>query len=193
MWTNNWKKWQLSQWAGQTGRTGTSSTSYWVEYPAPILAIDGVTSIEETAGFPSDLGGANVINGYFIPYISFKSAAVFFGTGTRAVAADDYALEAPLTSEQISVSSNISFDESTLQYQFITTIKNLTSESLTINEVALYKRVNASSYSSMITAPSITTINNNKQYIAMLYREVLETPILMESGQSKTIIMTLSL
>lgn len=191
MWTNNWKKWQFAVFAGQTTYMGSSSSySYKLNYPAPILTLDG-TSVLESPPIPTEERN-NYTGTYYIPFMSFRTATVFFGTGGGTVTADDFALETALTDDEISVSTTRTFDESTLKYVFTTIVKNLTSSNVSISEVALYKSVAGSSSSNLTDVPVITSIASYMDKVAMFYREVLATPIVLAPAQTKTITLAIS-
>ena len=95
-----------------------------------------------------------------------------FGSGTTEPTADDYTLESPISTL---TASSVTCGKTTTGKQYTQVITNGTSEAIDISEFALLTYVGVDGSGSETIHSSI-----------MLYREVLDTPVTLEPGQTAT-------
>lgn len=115
-------------------------------------------------------------------YLSFKcSRLIKIGTGTTEAKQNDYKLESEIDSGKYTynislsgVTGDGSYD-SISGFSVVATVTNVSEEELTINEVGLFGN-------------STTNISANK---LMFLREVYDTPIIMEPGETKSFVLNL--
>ena len=97
------------------------------------------------------------------------------GSGTTPVTGDDYKVEEEIVSGLACEAVTASVDEATHTVIFRKTLRNTSEENITISEVGLTGAVRANTASAQ----------------ALIYREVLQTPVTIAPGESATICMAI--
>lgn len=107
------------------------------------------------------------------------------GSGTTPVTGADYALESQITTVS-SLSVDQSFNMEKGEMIVTKTMKNTSSEEITINEVGIIAMT--THFTSYTTSTSSSSGITNGPYLA--FREVLATPIVVPAGETFTISLT---
>ena len=107
------------------------------------------------------------------------------GSGTTPVTGADYRLESEITTVS-SLSVDRSFNMSKGEMTVTKTMRNTSSEEITINEVGIIAMT--THFTSYTTSTSSSSGMTNGPYLA--FREVLATPIVVPAGESFTISLT---
>lgn len=170
-WTNNWRAFRNIMLMGCV-KNGFST----------VILQNGTTMADDTANnvsatsplglYNNELGNATGIN------------AIRLGTGNTAPTAADYALEANAAVSYLSVITGTpTFDTSTgtMTRTVTLSVQNQSAENITIQEWGIFGTVRTLSYSS------------NNRGTALLYREVLDTPVLLSPTQAATLTLTMTM
>ena len=107
------------------------------------------------------------------------------GSGTTPVTGADYALESQITTVS-PLSVDRSFNRDKGEMTVTKTMKNTSSEEITINEVGIVAMT--THYTSYSNGSGSSVGQTNGPYLA--FREVLATPIVVPAGESFTISLT---
>lgn len=100
--------------------------------------------------------------------------ALVFGTGTTAPTAEDYALETDATASFVaSLTTLVNYDSAKNEFIFSATVTNTTADDIIISEIGVRKGI-------------YSTTTNTPQNV-LFAREVLQTPITVAAGETKTI------
>lgn len=100
--------------------------------------------------------------------------ALVFGTGTTAPTAEDYALETDATASFVaSLTTLVNYDSAKNEFIFSATVTNTTADDIIISEIGVRKGI----YSTTTDTPQNV----------LFAREVLQTPITVAAGETKTI------
>lgn len=101
-----------------------------------------------------------------------------YGSGTTDPTTDDYTLESPISTL---TGSSASCGKTASGKQYTQVVTNETNEDITITELGLFVLVHINSISELAMRSSV-----------MLYREVLDTPVTLEPGQTATFTVELT-
>lgn len=167
--------------------SGTSTTQWGDGYfnlkaPSGSLAYSlFVGDSYYTSSFGSDYSWS-----FFYGPISLNTSSICLGTGSEPVTYDDYKLSGDVVSLALTQqSSSTKYIPETNKWRrsIICTCTNLTESDITVGEWGLYKwNYNNGSGS---TRPSLSYSNTSSQ-VALMFREVLDTPITIAAGTTTT-------
>ena len=163
-------------------------TSQYASGTIATVATGASTTLQTTAGSAVDcrLGsGGSYGQGAAMP-IAFGTGSICIGSGNTPVTYDDYRLAGTWTSGTFTaVSNNLAYDESRKVWIRTVTVKfqNTGTVARTVAEWGIYRTVTASSES----------WNNNSSGVALVYREVLAEPAVIEEDTIATLTFTLEI
>lgn len=106
----------------------------------------------------------------------FFNTNLIVGAGTTPVTPSDYKIETEIVSDLVCEGVTAELDESAGAITYRKTLRNSGESEITINEIGL-------------AAPYAT--DRSTLYHALIYREVLETPLVLEPGESGTVAITI--
>lgn len=166
-----------------SGSTDVYNGSSEISINSASIFGDGYINVKRSDG--SVAGFVKVYHSNNVLYITPLSRNnICIGTGVIPVTYEDYTLSGNIldNTKLAYVSSEVKYDsESRKVIKTATyTYTNETEESITISEWGLFRKWNTSSSSSAIKF-------SNSSYNILLYREVLDTPIVIEAGTTGTI------
>lgn len=170
-WTNNWRAFRNIMLMGCV-KNGFST----------IVLQDGTTMADDTGNNLSATSPLGIYNND--PGTATAINAIRLGTGNTAPTAADYALEANAAVSYLSVLSGTpTFDAATgtMTRTITLSVQNQSAENITIQEWGIFGSVRTLSYGS------------NLRGIALLYREVLDTPVLLSPTQAATLTLTMTM
>lgn len=151
----------------------------------PALSYQGDFGNGMAAARCNDYNGENGINGEYTSSSSGGAGkiGVFFGSGSTPPTEDDYRLDVPITTGlSITNSGLMSEDKGDGKYIFQAyyTVKNYTTEEITIREIGYFGEIGRGS--------------GSKYYYsyALFERTVLDEPIVIAPGTSKIVTYTLT-
>lgn len=157
------------------------------------VASGASTTLQTTAGTAVDciLGysSSNYRQGAYLP-IAFSASTICVGNGDTPVTYDDYRLSGSWTSGTFtSVSNILSYDETRKVWIRTVTVKyqNTSSSAVTIKEWGIWR------YATQVGSSSTTTYSNSSSSIALVYREVLAEPAVIEPDTIATLTFTLEI
>lgn len=105
--------------------------------------------------------------------------SLLFGTGTTDVSVLDYSLDTDITdSLSVSTTAIVGNDSSSSTIQYQASIINNSGDDITITEIGIKKILRAS-----LSTATTTYVNRD----ILVAREVLDTPITIAAGETKTI------
>ena len=109
------------------------------------------------------------------------SAGVYLGSGTTPATENDYTLESVLTGLTATSSENTYYDSETYKYRqsLELTVSNNTGAEVTVGEIGRFVEINTSA------TRGATSSGNTKLF--MVDRTVLETPVVIPSGESSIV------
>ena len=142
----------------------------------------GLTAISNVDGYGLIRIHMTAANNYIVVQNNVLDANVgaLVGAGTTEVSVNDYALGSAFNSAIVTSSISSIIYENTEDFKikklYVITGKNNGSESITINEVGIYKRFHASNP----TQGSASRLSENKY---LMVRQLLETPITVPAGK----------
>lgn len=131
---------------------------------ASVLAVPCASMLSQTATIPT-----GTING-------FINTNLIVGAGTTPVTPSDYKIETEIVSNLACEAVTAEVDESAGAITYRKTLRNSGESEITINEIGL-------------AAPCTTDMNTI--YQALIYREVLETPLVLAPGETGTVAITI--
>lgn len=144
------------------GLNGTKIHEEWNDYYIVPFLNTSLNTIINSDGISSDVGGGVCIG---------------FGAGSKQVSLEDYKLETIINNLSYQSGSVVTTEEG---YIVTTSVKNTTSRDIIVSEVGLFGRgERRSTYSA-------------SEYPFMLTRNVLETPITIKAGETKTFTITIN-
>ena len=189
MFTRNYKVFEISNKLGYNvyWRTTDPSQSEYVQYnlvasPKDINGSKDYVSVDDT-----NSSAANKLvrwdNSALPTALNSSDSYLLFGSGTTTPTLDDYQMEDAFGTDTLqyvsqSTSSTINDETHTFQMIFTNTLRNITSSDITIKEVGYIKGI-------------YTLVNGEGDNVSpvrfLFWREVLETPITIAAGTTKTI------
>lgn len=167
---------------GQTSVTGVTSTRSVI---SSTTFGDNAITVKQTNGTTKSYNASNYANSYIQSLLSLEVGDICLGDGNTPVTYDDYKLSGNLVKNSLTkISQTTVYDEVTKEYvtTLFATYTNTTGADITVSEWGLFAQgtgTNAPSSSSK------GTYSNSGQYI-LLYREVLDTPVVIEAGNTTT-------
>lgn len=171
VWTNNWRAFRNIMLMG-CYHNGFSTV---ISRDGSTIADNATQNVAATTPlgiYNNDLGA------------TASSNSIKLGTGNTAPAATDYNLEEPASVQYLSVISGTpSFDNNTkvMTRTITVSVQNQSEENITIKEWGVFGSIRTLNYYS----------SNLTQ--ALLYREVLSTPVVLAPLQAATLTLTLTL
>lgn len=141
---------------------------------------------------------ANVILNYsssyqsfFHPVLAFAPKAICLGTGDDDVTYDDYRLSGDVVSNKlVEVSKTVTYNATTHKFKrtLVSTYTNTTDKDITIKEWGWW-RYNASGSS----GTGDIAFSNTSNVMALVYRTVLDDPIVIEAGTTATLTFSIDI
>ena len=137
---------------------------------------------------------ANILFGsssYWHAAIAFSPKAVCLGTGDADVTYDDYKLSGDIIPNKlVEVSKNITYNATTHKFKrtLVATYTNTTDKDITISEWGLWRFNYWESNNNNEAAFSHTSPK-----VALMYRAVLEDPIVIEAGTTATLTFSIDI
>lgn len=125
---------------------------------------------------------------YRFPLLAFSSASICLGQGNVPVDYDDIKLSGSVVTNNLTQTSNtLTYDESTCSWKrtVVASCANPSSSAITISEWGIFRLQNTMSAS--------TIYSNASANCVLLYREVLEEPIVIEAGTTAELTFTLEI
>lgn len=171
VWTNNWRAFRNIMVMG-AHHNGLST----------ITNISGVTVADQSGHNITALSPMGVYNNEFASNNALNCIRV--GTGSTAPAATDYNLEAPASVQYLSIATlDPVYNDSlgTMSRTIVLSVQNQGSNNISIREWGIFGAIRQVVYNP-------TTIAS-----ALLYREVLDSPVVLAQYQTATIQVTVSL
>ena len=170
-WTRNWRAFRNIMLMG-SHHNGLSTVRNIEGITVADRSSDNLSATSPLGLYNNDLGSATGING------------IKLGPGNTAPTAADYALEQPANINYLSCAVGAPvYDDSvgTVTRIITVSVQNTGSESVRIREWGIFGTIRTLSYSS------------NNIATALLYREVLDSPVTLGQYQAATLELTLSL
>lgn len=128
---------------------------------------------------------------YFYAAMSLSAIGICLGNGNGAVSYDDYKLSGDVVSNKlVEVSKNVTYNSTTHKFKktLVATYTNSGNTDITISEWGLWRYSHQDAY-----AYDITDYNNSSNMIALVYRAVLDTPIVIEAGTTATLTFSIDI
>lgn len=153
------------------------------------VASGASTTLQTTAGTAVDcpLGYYSSGAGAMLP-VAFSSSTICIGNGDTPVTYDDYRLSGSKTSGTFTaVSNTLSYDETRKVWirTLVVKYQNTSSSAFEVKEWGIWRYA-------VSTSSTLNWSNSNSQ-IALVYREVLETPAVIEPDTIATLTFTLEI
>lgn len=160
----------LSQTMGMTGEIKTTggivykpSSKNYIHYPQII----GLSSVCNICGIGTNYDSTSIPTGSF----NFTGCQIYLGTGNVTPTIDDYKLSGELVTGLISQEQSTTANNNSIRFSAIAT--NNTESPVTIKEIGLGGYVNSTAL------------------VILLTRDVLATPVTLNTGDSKTFSITI--
>lgn len=154
---------------------------------------DGVCNQKATSGsiFPVYIissTGSNYSK-YYHNLMCFDIVGICLGDGTSAVSYDDFVMSGNVVENKlVEITRTLFFDEATSKWKLtlVATYNNSSDTNITIAEWGLWR--SNSSNSSVASSYS-----NSSSYCVLIFREVLDEPIVIEAGTTATLTFSIDI
>lgn len=159
-----------------------STTLFGEGYYNQKLANGGIASI--VFNYPS-----GSYSSYFYSLLAFSPRAVCLGNGNADVTYDDYRLSGDVVPNKlVTVSKNVTYNATTHKFKrtLVATYTNTTDKDITIKEWGWW-RYNATSMNAE------AAYSNTSGEAVLVYRTVLDDPIVIESGTTATLTFSIDI
>jgi len=126
-------------------------------------------------------------NGAGFPVLALIPNGICLGDGNAEVTYEDYKLSGTLVTNKLQeLSTTITYDEETNKWKktLVATYSNTGTTDITISEWGLW------TYTTVSTS---TTYNNSSSDHVLVYREVLDEPIVIEAGTTATLTFSIDI
>lgn len=152
---------------------------------------DGYYNIRGTNGSNQSIFVVNAQSGtgYLIPPLMLEPSSICLGDGTTEVTYDDYKLSGNVVDNKlVRISREVAYDTETGKWKvtLVATYNNSGDTDITISEWGLWRK-------NVNTMGSYNTFNNSEQYCALVFREVLDEPIVIEAGTTATLTFSIDI
>lgn len=170
-------------------KISSSSSNYIASSNATYFA-DGYYNIKSTSAAISNITAAiycNEVN----PAFSMSTEGICLGDGNESVTYDDYKLSGNLvTNKLVQVTRTVKYDSETGKWKvtLIASYSNTGSTDITISEWGMWKY----NYGTSQTTSS-PSYSNSSSSCYLVFREVLDEPIVIEAGTTATLTFSIDI